>query len=54
MFRARHPEVPWSGIVGMRNHLVHGYFAIDTDLLRIAVTVEIPGLATTVRSWFDE
>jgi uncharacterized protein with HEPN domain len=53
-FRTRHPEVPWSGIVGMRNHLVHGYFAVDTDLLWIAVTVEIPGLATTVRSWLDE
>ena len=28
--RARAPEIPWSKIVGMRNILVHGYFAIDT------------------------
>ncbi|WP_445548428.1 MULTISPECIES: HepT-like ribonuclease domain-containing protein [unclassified Frankia] len=38
----------------MRNHLVHGYFAVDADLLWIAVTVEIPGLARTVRAWLND
>ena len=28
----KHPEVPWSQIVGMRNRLVHGYDVIDYDL----------------------
>ena len=27
--RARHPDVPWQEIVGMRNALVHGYFDVD-------------------------
>ena len=27
--RARHPDVPWPAIVGMRNVLVHDYFGID-------------------------
>lgn len=27
--RTRHPDVPWSAIVGMRNVLVHDYFGID-------------------------
>lgn len=53
-FRMSHPNVPWVAIAGMRNHLVHGYFAIDTDVLWVAVTVEIPGLAHTVRSWLDD
>ncbi len=53
-FRASHPEVPWAEIAGMRNHLVHGYFAVDADLLWVAVTVEVPGLARVVRSWLED
>ncbi|WP_332450035.1 HepT-like ribonuclease domain-containing protein [Methanoculleus sp.] len=30
-FRAAHPEIPWSDIVGMRNILIHHYFGIDRD-----------------------
>lgn len=26
---ARHPEIPWKGIIGFRNVLVHEYGAID-------------------------
>ena len=33
-----YPDVPWSGIVGMRNRLVHGYF--DVNLLRVWETVD--------------
>lgn len=27
------PEIPWRNVVGMRNHLAHGYFDINTDLV---------------------
>ena len=36
--RERYPDIPWSGIVGMRNRLVHGYF--DVNLVRVWETVE--------------
>lgn len=36
--KAAHPEIPWTGIVGMRNRLVHGYFNIN--LARVWDTVE--------------
>ncbi len=44
--REAHPEIPWSGIVGMRHRLVHGYF--NTNLARVRETVErdIPRLIT--------
>ncbi len=29
--RNRFPEVPWSGIIAMRNRLIHVYFNIDLD-----------------------
>jgi uncharacterized protein with HEPN domain len=42
--RAALPDVPWSAIVGLRNRLIHGYFDIDTAIVRKTVTEEIPSL----------
>ncbi len=35
-----HPEVPWQSIVGMRHRLVHGYFAVDEDVVWKTLTTE--------------
>ncbi len=43
-FRDEHPEVPWRLIIGMRDHLVHGYFAIDPDVAWSAVSERLPEL----------
>ncbi len=43
-FRARHADVPWRLIVGMRHHLVHGYFEIDPEVVWLAVAERIPEL----------
>ena len=32
----RHPEVPWRQIVGLRHRLIHGYDAVDLDILWIS------------------
>ncbi len=29
----RHPEVPWSGMIGLRNIVAHQYCRLDTSLL---------------------
>ncbi len=31
--RAKHPEVPWDKMIGMRHVLVHGYFQVDLDVV---------------------
>ena len=31
--QARHPGIPWPEVVGLRNHLVHGYDQVDFDIL---------------------
>jgi uncharacterized protein with HEPN domain len=49
-FRSRHPEIPWRAIIGMRDHLVHGYFAIDPDIVWAAVTERVPDLEMQVRA----
>lgn len=42
--RARHSELPWSEMVGMRNILVHDYFDIDQDIVWSVVDHDLPGL----------
>ncbi len=40
--RTRHPEVPWTRTVGLRNELVHAYHRIDGEALQVLV---LPGLS---------
>ncbi len=42
--RANHPDIPWSLIVGMRNHLIHGYDFIDPDIIWDTIANNLPRL----------
>lgn len=36
--------IPWRGIIGMRNRLVHGYASVDHDIIWDVVTDDLPRL----------
>lgn len=40
--RARAPAVPWALIAGMRDHLIHGYDAVDLDEVWNTAEKDIP------------
>jgi uncharacterized protein with HEPN domain len=42
--RERYPSIPWRQIVSMRNRLIHGYDALDFDVLWNTVILEMPRL----------
>lgn len=48
--RARSPEVPWAAIVGLRNRVIHGYFAVDWTIVYDVVRHELPELIEEIRS----
>jgi uncharacterized protein with HEPN domain len=48
--RAAYAEIPWAAITGMRNRLVRAYFEIDTDIVWVAVTREVPALLAQLQS----
>lgn len=47
--RAKHPEIPWAAIIGMRNILVHDYFGLNLDEVWAAVERDLPRLRHQVR-----
>ena len=53
-FCDKHPAMPWSKITGMRNVLIHGYFAIDNELVWSAVEDDLPQLESEIRAWLME
>lgn len=43
-FRMKYPELNWKAIAGMRDHLIHGYFGIDYDIVWDVVENKVPVL----------
>jgi len=43
-FRAAHPDLPWSEMIGTRNLIVHGYRDVDPDRLWTTLATCIPQL----------
>lgn len=44
------PDIPWHAIIGMRNHIAHGYFELDADVIFESVKNEIPFLAENIKA----
>ncbi len=42
--RCRYPQVPWTQIVSLRNRLIHGYDAVDFDILWEILKSDLPPL----------
>ena len=49
VFVARHPEIPWHQMKGMRNRMAHGYFELDLDVVWETVQTAIPELDAKLR-----
>ena len=42
--REQVPGIPWGEIIGLRNRLIHGYDAVDFDILWEILTRDLPEL----------
>ena len=42
--RTANPAIPWPEIISLRNRLIHGYDAVDHDILWQIITADLPPL----------
>ena len=43
-FRSANPDIPWKAMAGMRDRLIHGYDAVDTELVWRTVRQTLPSI----------
>jgi uncharacterized protein with HEPN domain len=46
--KAANPQVPWRGLVGLRNRIIHEYFRIDPEAIWTIVQEELPPLMALI------
>jgi uncharacterized protein with HEPN domain len=52
--QAGHPGIPWREIIGTRNRFIHGYDAVDRDILWEIVSADFPPLAGQLKPILDD
>jgi len=52
-FKKKYPEVPWKGMAGMRDKVIHGYFGVDTNVWD-TVKKRIPEVKPVFEKMLDE
>jgi len=52
--RAQYPEVPWRAMIGMRNILVHHYFAIDLNIVWAVIERDLSKLKMAIFAMLKE
>jgi len=46
--KATEPQLPWRGLTGFRNVIVHGYLGVDLGAAWLVVEQDLPALAEAV------
>lgn len=45
-----HPEIPWPQVISLRNRLIHGYDAVDNDILWQIIVHDLPSLVAVLEA----
>ena len=47
--REQYPEIPWRGMAGMRDRIIHGYDTVDLQIVWDAVKQDIPDIRPQIQ-----
>jgi uncharacterized protein with HEPN domain len=46
--RRKHPDIPWREMAGMRDKLIHEYFAVDVSVLWKTIQEDLPLISSAI------
>lgn len=52
--KEKHPDVPWKGMAGIRDRLIHHYFGVNLDIVWDIAHTELPALKPKVHAILQE
>lgn len=52
--RDRYPEIPWKGMAGMRDRIIHGYDDVDYQIVWGVVKNDIPEIKPRIQKILDD
>ena len=47
------PEIPWQDVIGIRNHIAHGYFHINGELVLSTIKNDLDPLQDAIRYFIE-
>jgi len=48
--RTKYPDLPWKGMAGVRDRLIHDYFGVNLDIVWQIITAELPEVVAKVKA----
>lgn len=48
------PEIPWKDVIGIRNHIAHGYFDIDGEMVLDVVKNDLDSLLAAIEFFINK
>jgi uncharacterized protein with HEPN domain len=48
--RTNHPDIPWKGMAGVRDRLIHHYFGVNFDIVWQIVIAELPKVDSELKN----
>ncbi len=48
------PEIPWKDVIGIRNHIAHGYFDIDGEMVLDVVKNDLDTLLAAIEFFINK
>lgn len=52
-FKEKNPEIPWLTMTGMRNKLIHEYFAVNSSIVWDTIMGDLPVLKQQIQKRLD-
>jgi uncharacterized protein with HEPN domain len=52
--RVQYPDIPWKGMAGMRDRIIHGYDLVDLQIVWDVVKIDIPKIKPLIKKIFSD